>query len=79
MEGDKEAFSAPRFFVLTLTISMIVFFLGVLFVMFLWISKLDGTLRLVSYAVLMCAVALFAISIIGICSFMVTSKKPAKK
>jgi uncharacterized membrane protein YqjE len=74
MEEDK-GLTLPRFLVGTLTFSMIAFFITLLFLMFLWISKLDGTLRFVSYIVLLCAAALFAISIISICSFMVTKKK----
>ena len=60
--GLLDSFNPCAFFVL-------------LFLIFLWISKLDGTLRFVSYIVLICAAVLFIISIIGICSFMVTKKK----
>lgn len=75
MENDKDGLEAPKFFVVTLTISMIVFFLGLLFFMFLLISKLDGNLKSVSYVILISAAVLFAISIIGICSFMIRKRK----
>ena len=73
--NSDNGLTLPRFFTGTLTLSMILAFLTFIFLIFLWISKLDGTLRIVSYAVLLFAVVMFIISIIGICGFMVSKKK----